>query len=275
MNDVLEPPAERDMPAHRSARMRARLLGSLHRPTARRGRRRLVMAMAGLVAIAGLAVPVLPERDDAAVEALAMSSAELSPRLRDVTRQCLEWNARQQVDGSSGVPVVRSADLAMAARRDHRAVTVFLTPTGYFACDLWTAADGGEDSGSAGGEQWQVRDWMPGPVQRLSLTSSEIDSGDVIVAGRVSNRVQRLVLEHGNGRRTTARIERGVFGLISQGPVTKKAELIAYAKSGEEVGRRPLFPPVSEREQCYVDPSGKVVYGDSDPPCRLAEPWTR
>ena len=274
MNDVLEPPAERDMPAHRSTRMRAYLLGSLHRPTGRSAGRRLVMAMAGLVVIGGLAVSVLPERDDAAVEALAMSSAELSPRLRDVTRQCLEWNARQ-ADASSGVPAVRSADLAMAARRDHRAVTMFLTPTGYFTCDLWTKADDGGSSGSAGGEQWQVRDWMPGPVQRLSLSSSEIDSGDVIVAGRVSDRVQRLVLDHGNGHSTTARIERGVFGLVSKGPVTKAAELVAYAASGEEAGRRRLFPPVGGREQCYVDPSGKVVYGDSDPPCRLAEPWTR
>ncbi|MCA2218544.1 hypothetical protein [Jidongwangia harbinensis] len=163
----------------------------------------------------------------------------------------------------------------MAARRDHRAVAVFLTPIGYFTCDLSGTPDGVESSGSAGGERWLSRDWMPGPVQRLSASSTEIDGGEVIVAGRVSDRVRRLVLDHGNGHTTVARLERGVFGLISDGEVAETAELVAYTADGGEAGRRRLFPPTGADRRCYVDPSGTVVHGDPDPPCRPAEPWTR
>lgn len=274
MSSLLEPPAERDMPRGRSTRMRAHLLASIQRPPSRSGvgRRRvaMVIVMAAATAVAGVAASTWTFQDDGEVEALAMSTAELSPPLREVTRQCLEWNARQRADGAAGVPAVRAGDLAMAARRDRRAVTMFLTPTGYFSCDVH-----GKGGGGAGGEDWPSRDWVPGPVQMVSNASTELDSGHVMAAGRVSNRVHRLVLDHGNGLTTTARIERGVFGLISRGVVTKEAEMVSYQVDGSEIGRRPLFQPLDHYDHCYVDPSGNVLYGDPGPNCLPAEPWAR
>lgn len=271
MNTVLEPPAERDMPLGRSTRMRVHLLASIRRPTGRSsvGRRRVVMVMAAVAAVAGVAVSTLTPPDNSGVEALAMSAAELSPPLRDVTRQCLEWNARMHGDHGDTVPAVRDGDLAMVARRDGRAVAMFVNPTGYFSCDI------DENSSGGGGEAWPLRDWMPGPVQILSNSSTGQDSGHVMTAGRVSNRVQRLVLDHGNGLTTTARLERGVFGLISQGVVTEEAELVSYQEDGSEIGRRRLFQPFSQHDNCYVDPSGKVVYGEPGPSCLPSEPWAK
>ncbi|MEU7906609.1 hypothetical protein [Actinoplanes sp. NPDC049118] len=130
-------------------------------------------------------------------------------------------------------------------------------------------------SGGTSGECWRSRDWMPGPVQVVSLSSTEVDGGEVIVAGRVSDRVQRLVLDHGNGRTTTARVERGVFGLISGGSVTKNAELVSIGEGGGGIGRRRLLRSFDRVDRCYADPSGEVVYGEAGSQCLPAEPWTR
>ncbi|HEX8630303.1 MAG TPA: hypothetical protein VF755_19260 [Catenuloplanes sp.] len=281
MNDILDPPAERDLPAARSTRMRAHLLASMGRPPKSIHRRRLVLALAAVTAVAGLAVPVLTaHRDGNDVEALAMSVAELSPPLQDLTRECLRQNVDMRAEHGAEslamgypIPTIKAADLAMAARRGSEAVLVYLTPTGYYLCE-----SGKDGPMGGGGQNWPTRDWLPGTVDLVQFSSTEAENGgDVIVAGRVSDRVDRLVLEHGNGTTTTARVERGVFGLLSNGRVEKHADLVSYGEDGREIDRFPLYKLPREREECFADPSGRVVYGKADRgrTCLPAEPWTR
>jgi len=121
------------------------------------------------------------------------------------------------------------------------------------------------------------RDWLPGPVQILSLSSSEFSGGKVTALGRISPRVHRLVLEHGNGRSTTtARLSRGAFGLVTRNDdVGSGATLVSYDSEDREIGRRELFRPFNESDRCYTDPAGTVVYGRQGPDCVPADPWER
>jgi hypothetical protein len=135
-------------------------------------------------------------------------------------------------------------------------------------------ARGREVLGGVGSEAWPHRDWLPGPVQRLSVSSTELDSGAVSVLGRVSARVHRLVLEHGNGATTTARLAGGAFGLLSRADdVRPGAELVSYDAQGREIDRQPLFTPLDTFPHCYTDPAGQVIYGTPGPGCRPADPW--
>ncbi|MGC4894381.1 hypothetical protein ACLQ2X_11255 [Micromonospora sp. DT31] len=213
-------------------------------------------------------VAVAPDNDD--VQHLAMGPHELSPTLRRAMEQCLSWNAQAE-----RLPV-SMAHLVVAAEQDHRAVAVFITDTGYFTCDV-SMRPGAEISGGIGGERdWPQQGWLPGPVQRLLLTSTEVDGGDVAVTGRVSARVHRLVLEHGDGHTTTARLSGGVFGLLTEGgTVRRDAELVSYDANGTELDRRLLFRPSDEFDHCFTDSSGKVVYGKPGPDCLPAERWSR
>jgi hypothetical protein len=103
-----------------------------------------------------------------------------------------------------------------------------------------------------------------------------------MVIGRASARVKRLVLEHGDGRTTAARLKDGAFGLVSTGgPVRADAKLVSYDAHGNELGRMPLF---DRDERCYADPAGRVLYPihvprDAPPPdpatCLPTEPWGR
>jgi hypothetical protein len=103
-----------------------------------------------------------------------------------------------------------------------------------------------------------------------------MDGGSVSVLGRVSARVDRLVLEHGNGRTTTARLRDGAFGIISRtDDVRKDAELVSYDRAGREIDRRLLFQFSEEYDHCYTDPDGTVIYGEPGPDCRPADPWDR
>jgi hypothetical protein len=170
---------------------------------------------------------------------------------------------------------VSPADVTIASRQGPWIAVLFLTRAGYMACEMHLKF-GRLQSSSVGGEAWPHRDWLPGPVQRLSLTSTKADGGSVSVLGRVSARVDRLVLEHGNGRTTTARIHDGAFGLISRSDdVGKKAELVSYDAAGRVIDRRPLFVYSEDYPHCYTDPDGKVIYGDPGPDCLPADPWTR
>ncbi|GGO06508.1 hypothetical protein [Micromonospora parathelypteridis] len=113
-----------------------------------------------------------------------------------------------------------------------------------------------------------------GPIQRLLLVSTEADGGDVAVTGRVSARVQRLVLEHGDGQTTTARMVNGVFGLITEDANTNEdAELVSYDTTGAEIDRRLLFRPSDQFDHCYEDSAGTLVYGEPGAACRPAERW--
>jgi hypothetical protein len=103
-----------------------------------------------------------------------------------------------------------------------------------------------------------------------------MDGGDVAVTGRVSARVHRLVLEHGDGHTTAARLTDGVFGLLTEGAnVNKDAELVSYDAKGTEIDRRLLFRPSNQFDHCYADSSGTVVYGEPGTDCQPAELWSR
>jgi hypothetical protein len=276
MNDLLKFPAERDLPPARAARMRAELLTAARGPRPRVPRRLLVMAAAALTLIAAVAVTVEVRRIDR-TQILAMSPGELDPALRRAAQRCLEWTEPRPGPGTPEPEFVPMslADVTIASRRGSWIQVLFLTDTGYLGCEL-RLEFGRMSSGGVGGEAWPHRGWLPGPVQRLSLSSTEADGGSVSVLGRVSARVDRLVLEHGNGRTTTARIRDGAFGLISRSDdVGEKAELVSYDAAGREIDRRLLFQYSGQFPHCYTDPAGKVIYGDPGPDCRPADPWTR
>ena len=124
------------------------------------------------------------------------------------------------------------------------------------------------------------RAWLPGPFQVMSHMRTTREGGDVTASGRVSPRVDRLALEWGEGRRVDATVDDGVFGVqVDTGDVTADAELVAYDRTGAEIGRRSMDGPLYEFGPCYTDPAGRVIY-DRIPPapadtCLPAEPWGR
>jgi hypothetical protein len=275
MNDLVTPPAERDLPPGRAARMRRELLAATRGPARHTPRwRPMIAAAAALTLIAGLAT-TLEVRRERGVQVLAMSPGELDPSLREATDQCLRYLDPKRYNPefpADFIPVSR-ADVTIAARQGDRYAVLFLNKVGYFGCDL-TMTDGQEVSGGMSTEAWPHREWLPGPVQRLSLSSSQSWGGAVTVLGRVSARVKRLVLEHGNGHTTTARLAKGAFGLITRtDDVRRDAELVSYDAAGREIDRRPLFT-TGENDRCYTDPEGKVIYGVAGRDCRPADPWT-
>jgi hypothetical protein len=233
-----------------------------------------------LAVTSGAAAVVWDRPDDSTVQVLAMGPGELSPTLRDAAEQCLQWNSprrrTRQDEGEQPVPV-SLADLAVAIERGDRALVLFMNDVGYATCDVESA---GTDQESGGGatEPWPHGDWLPGPVQRLLLTSTEFDGGDVSASGRVSGRVNRLVLDHGDGRTTAARLSGGTFGLMTSGAQLKiddDPELVSYDAKGVEIDRRPLFQSEDQLEHCYASPDGKRIYGQPTSGCRPAEKWRR
>lgn len=274
MNDLLKPPADRDLPPRRAARMRAQLLTKARRP---RPRRYLLAAAAVLTLIATVTV-VLEVRHERTTQILALGPGELDPSLRKAAQRCIDVMAPQPDAGAPQpefVPV-SLADVTIASRQGTWVGVLFLNETGYLGCETQIAF-GRVFSVGVGGEAWPHRGWLPGPVQRLSLSSTAADGGSVSVLGRVSARVHRLVLEHGTGRTTTARISGGAFGIISRtDDVRANAELVSYDTAGQEIDRRRLFQPPDVYDHCYTDPAGHVVYGTRGPAdCLPADPWSR
>ncbi|SCE96118.1 hypothetical protein [Micromonospora mirobrigensis] len=279
MNDILDLPAERDLPPEAALAMRARILGSVRPPAARSPRLRIAVAATVLLAVASGAAAVVwdqPERSTGQV--LAMGAGELSPTLRDAAKRCLGWNSpqRQTRQDPAERPVpVSLADLAVATERGDRALVLFMNDAGYATCDVEWAGTARESGGGAT-EPWPHGEWLPGPVQRLLLTSTESDGGDVSVSGRVSGRVHRLVLDHGDGHTTAARLSGGAFGLLTDDARLRAAndpELVSYDAEGTEIDRRPLFQAEDELEHCYAGPDGKRIYGKPTSGCRPAEKW--
>lgn len=274
MRGLLDLPAEQNLPPARAARMRADLVAAMARPPARSVRRRFAVAAAAVVAITGGLITgglllAMPDNQDGE-QRLAMGPAELSATVRPTIEQCLEWNAQV------GEVTVSLPDLAVAAHRNHRTVALFLTDSGYLACDVSLPPGQEMHGGISSDSVWPHGDLLPGPVDRHLLSSSEVDGGEVSVAGRVSERVDRLVLEHGNGHTTAARLANGAFGLLSEEAyVEPGAELVSYDPAGREIDRRPLFQPTDQLDRCYTDPSGEVIYGRAGPDCQPAERWTR
>ncbi|RQW99372.1 hypothetical protein [Micromonospora inaquosa] len=281
MNDILDLPAERDLPPKAAHAMRARILGSVRPRPARTPRLRAAVAGVVLLAVAsGVAAAVWQRPDRSPVQVLAMGPSELSPTLRDAAERCLQWNSpqRQTRQNPSEQPVpVSPADLAVAIERDDRTLVLFMNHAGYATCDA-EAAGTDQETGGHASEPWRHGDWLPGPVQRLLLTSTEHDGGDVNVSGRVSGRVDRLVLDHGDGRSTTARLSGGAFGLMTSDARLKAdndPELVSYDARGAEIDRRLLFQAEDQLEHCYASPDGKRIYGKPTSGCLPAEKWGR
>lgn len=283
MNEILVPPAERDLPSPAAARMRGDLIRAAgHRP-APRARLGIAFATVALLVVGTGAVSGIVGREYPGGDGtrfLAMGPGELSPTLRDAAESCLAWMHKFRSDpsghGEQPVPVSLT-DVAVAMERGDRTVVLFLNDLGYATCDRRTA-DGREPSGALDWDRWTDDDWMPGPVQRFLLTSTEADGGEVSVSGRVSPRVARLLLDHGDGRRTVARISAGAFGILTADDslrLENNPELVSYDAQGVEIDRRPLFQPTDQLEHCYVTPAGTVVYGKRTTGCLPAERWKR
>lgn len=246
---------------------------------------RLRIALAGVVLLAGtsgVAAMTWNRPGDLPVQVLAMGPGELSPTLRDAAERCLQWNSperqRQTRQNESEQPVpVSLADLAVAIERDGRALVLFMNDVGYATCDVESPGTE-QESGGGATKPWPHGDLLPGPVQRLLLTSTEFDGGDVSASGRVAERVHRLVLDHGDGDTTAARLSGGAFGLMTSGARLKAGNgptLVSYDANGVEIDRRPLFQAEDELERCYADPDGEPIYGKPTTGCLPAEKWRR
>lgn len=276
MNDLINPPAERDLPPGRATRMRAELLTAARVPRRRTTRWRLVIPVAAVLTLIAGVTLTLQIRQDGRSEILAMSPGELDPALRSAAEQCLTWMDpanSDPTDQTRFIPV-SLADIRMAARQGDRSLIMFMNRTGQIGCEVKTER-GREVSGSLSGGAWEQRDWLPGPVEPLNLSSSEINGGAVSALGRVSSRVHRLILEHGTGHTTTARLSGGVFGLLTKtDDVRPDAELVSYDAEGREIDRHRLFQRPGDPERCYRNPAGEVVYGPPGPGCLPAYPWT-
>ncbi|BEL02261.1 hypothetical protein Q0Z83_004520 [Actinoplanes sichuanensis] len=280
MIDQLEPPAERELTPARAARMRARLHRETAAPARPRRTRRLALAgVASLAVAAAVAIPLT--RNDVLPTTIAMGPGELDkPLSREIT-DCLNgYPDTPMFENGARFPVTED-DLAVAVHHDRRTTAVFLTDRGYLACERTEGLlPGDEPSGGFSVEEWHgTRDWLPGPVQVLMRTSTEADSGAVDASGRISPRVARIELEHGDGRTTAARLAGGTFGLVSTTDVGGDAALVAYDTRGAEIWRRPFFVPSPDTDRCWSDPSGNIVYPplrgetSSTPNCLPAEPW--
>ncbi|WP_430784279.1 hypothetical protein [Actinoplanes sp. G11-F43] len=265
----LEPPAERDLPPGSAARMRGRLRRerdagpATRRAPATRPARHGRIAVAGLVACAvagAVAVPLTRERPAATI---AMGPGELTPALSSTVEDCLNGYPDGAMFANGPKFPVGGADMAVAVEHGGRATAVFLTGEGYLACQRTGAGimPGDEPSGGISVERWDgTRGWLPGPVQVLLRTSEEADGGVVTATGRISARVQRLVVEHGDGEVSGARLSGGTFGLLSTAGVGPGAALVAYAGDGTEIWRQPFFEPARSRFECWIDPDGVVVH---------------
>ncbi|MBB2944120.1 hypothetical protein FB565_003849 [Actinoplanes lutulentus] len=291
----LEPPAERDLPPARAATIRATLLSQTDSPTPdhragklapgrRSGRVRLALLAAVSLAAAGaVAAPLLGD-DPAPATTLAMGPSELTSSLAETASDCLAGYPDDPMFAHMPRFPVAAGDLAVAAEHSGRAMAIYLADDGFLSCHTVREGDN-EESGGFSIDEWHDRkDWLPGPVQLIDYGSSGHESGWVFAAGRVSARVDRLVLEHGNGASTEARLSQGAFGLVTTTEdVGPEAKLVAYDAAGEVVERDRFFAPLSMRDQCYAAPDGTVIYpaetgkegapGETD--CLAAEPWVR
>jgi hypothetical protein len=265
--DLHSLPTERDLPPARVARMRADLVTAMGRPRARARslRLRLAITVAAVVAVAGGVLLAVPSNQDDGEYLVAMGIDEMSPTQHRAAERCLAWNG--------GRYPVSMSDLAVATQQGYRTQVLFLSEWGYLDCDV--TMEPGEEShgGSSGVVKWPHGELLPGPVELLGMGMTG-DPGEVAVAGRVSERVHRLELEHGNGHTTAARLENGAFALISEGDVQLDAELVGYDAEGREIYRWELLE-VDNPEPCYTDESGGVIYGEPGPACQPAEPWNR
>jgi hypothetical protein len=278
---LLPAPAERDLPEGLHPTLKEYLMVEIQTsqadvrqaPVARRWRgRRLVWAAAVAVAVAAAvtAGSGLLGRDDGQPDVLAFGTAAVSPRLQQVIDFCRE--RAQLVEPGSKPRLVNRGEAGQYA------IAVFLTDTRMISCD------GSPTGGGGSYGPYKQPHWLPGPISVEGVGSTEWGGGDVFLAGRVSGRVGRVELHHGDGRVTIARLNEGTFAVATDGAHigAGKAVLVTYDKAGTVIDRRAAlfldntFVTADGRfvETCWTDPAGTPVYGaaaGSD--CKPAESW--
>jgi hypothetical protein len=286
MNSVLEPPAERDLPAGRQERMRQRLFREIAGGIDRRPRRRLVpvAALTGaavtavLVAAVAVTATGLPWGGDGMddVRAYAYRGGVVPPDVQRAADQCLADNDFAQRHDDPRMrpePVVGDLELVNYVSRDGGVAVYYLADNVLVACTNRPADD------SRGITIQVLRDWLPGPIRIDSGASEHIDGGGdtFSVLGRVAPDVDRVLLDHGDGRTTEANVLGGTFVVIADGPVPAgKGTLVSYDGAGTILDRRPAWPQGQDEPQpCYTDPAGTVVLGSASTGCGKAERWRR
>jgi hypothetical protein len=239
-----------------------------------RGRLALVGAFAAATAAAVVAGSVLLAGGHGRPTVLAFGDGAVSPRLQ----QAIDWCAEraQMVEPGSKPRLVNRGEAG-----DY-AIAVFLTDTRMIACDAGPNGGGGHY-----GPYGQLH-WLPGPisVEAASATTAKggEGGGDVFLAGRISNRVGRVELDHGDGRLTTARLSEGTFAVATDGAdiADGKAVLVTYDRAGKAIDRRAalflentgLTADGRYTESCWTDPAGTRVYGRTGTTdCKQADPW--
>jgi hypothetical protein len=251
--------------------MRAGLLRATATPApapARARRWRPVAAAAACLAVTAAVATVALDRDDP--RTLAYSGGTVSPEVRRAAEQCLADNRAHAADP----PIGDDLTLVNLLGRDRDAAVVYTSPRGIVYCFNTPGTESRSIARTA------VTNWLPGPVHIGSGESTTIEgtSDHVALAGRISARANRVVLDHGNGGRTRAHLAGGTFTLIADGPVEiTAATLLTYDGAGTEIDRRPAWPAEGLSRQtstCYTEPAGTVVDGSvAGTGCRPAEPW--
>jgi hypothetical protein len=273
---LLPAPTERDLPAGRHAVLKDYLMHEIDRRSVGQPsfpRRRLALvgaftAATAVVVMAGLALLAggQPQRPTV----LAFGDGAVSPRLQQAIDICTE-SAQLVVPGAKPRLVNRG-------EAGNFAIAVFLTDDRMIACDA------GPNGGGGNFGPYRQLHWLPGPISVEAASSTSPGGGDVFLAGRISNRVGRVELDHGDGRATIARLAEGTFAVATGGAAIAdgKATLVTYDKSGKVIDRRPaLFLENSGltadgryTASCWTDPAGTAVYGQrSATACKPADPW--
>ncbi|GAA0950476.1 hypothetical protein GCM10009558_066700 [Virgisporangium aurantiacum] len=203
--------------------------------------------------------------------ALAYAGGAIAPEIQRAADQCIEDN-RVHTDLEPALP--DDLRLANLVSRNGNVAVVFTTEGGALYCFNEPG------NGSRSMTRRVVSNWMPGAIEIGGATSMEAHgtSDYFATAGRVSSRVARVVLDHGNGRQTAANVADGTFVVIADGDVeVDETVLVAYDSAGTEIARSQGWSRRGLSEQsadCYVDPTGAVVWGSTPGTvCRDAEAW--
>ena len=293
MSSMDQLPRERELPAERHEQLRSRLLTMIAKPDRRR-RSRIVLA-AGLAAAAVAAVMVTTVGRPDTPEIYALGDNALSEGVRDAGRQCLRGVRDANDHDPFGEPwPTWPADspptlLNHVERPDRGALVIYQTRSELIYCTIGRSLQNGEylttgPVALTGMSFLETSSWLPGSVSIELAGSSDLEGGYTEAAGRVSERVARVVLDDGAGHPSTARLARGTFVVYSDGPLkTRSGVLTSYDANGTELDRFPMLFPQAGR--CYLDPAGKPVnpttnhvldesYRSNPRQCTAAEPWT-
>lgn len=287
-------PPERDLPAARQARMRHRILDGLSGPGRSVRRRRMLAVLGAGLATAACATAVVVwtggpgggERPE--IQVVALGTGVLSPTVRRTGDLCLTntWQQLNDPDHPSEYtfrwPEGARPSLVNYAEREDWAITVYRLDRTMIWCSM-TPTIPPSDEWSSSLSYGPAPSWLPGAVSSASSGHSDADGGQSHVAGYVSRRVAKVVLDDGQGHRSTARLAEGTFAVLSDGALAPgKGQLISYDEQGREIDRRPVFDLGPVGTSCWIDPAGKVVvYGmdrknaptPSPAGCGKAEPW--